>query len=332
MICAKRRSSRYQRGSVTILVAIAMVSLIGILALVVDYGNVLVAQTALQNYVDAKALAHLKEEFGLPVPRVSIEDNVPFQLGTPDAVPQRGAWRFGASEFDDYYSVTQAGVPAIQVPVYEISQPLLLSGFFGVHHQTLSASAVSFVKKRHIVIIQDVSGSMNQDQKMPRSRTALLTFVDFMAARPMPGDEMGLVSFSDSAQIEVSLDAMRHSHVGSLRNHINGLSPDGLTHTEDGLDEARQMFAASPDDMADQIAILVTDGDPTDESATDSAADALCSANPRIQLNTVLIKTENPGPQPDPCHGGRQYENVAPDELHNILFNILSGQQVRLVD
>ena len=49
MICAKRRSSRYQRGSVTILVAIAMVSLIGILALVVDYGNVLVAQTALQN-------------------------------------------------------------------------------------------------------------------------------------------------------------------------------------------------------------------------------------------------------------------------------------------
>ena len=332
MIRSKRHSRRGERGTVTIMLAIAMVPLIGFLALALDYGNCVVAQTALQNYVDAKSLAHLKEEFGLPVETVQIDGRVPFQSGAAEAYPLKGAWRFDARHFDTFTSVIQPGVPAVQVE-QEITQPLLLGGFFGmIADQRLEASAVSFVKRRHIVIIQDVSGSMSQSQKMQRSRTALLTFVNFMAARPMPGDEMGLVSFSDSAQVEVSLDQMTGPHVGGLRSGINGLSPGGMTHTEDGLDEALQMFASSPDDMADQIAILVTDGDPTDEGATESAASTLCSANPRIQLNTVLINTGNSGPQPDPCHGGREYRNVAPAELHNILFNILSGQQVRLVD
>ena len=329
---SRRPASRGERGTVTIMVAIALVPLIGILALAIDYGNCVVAQTALQNYVDAKSLAHLKEEFGLPVEPVEINDHLPFQTGAADATPVKGAWDLSSRSFSPFTSVLQPGVPAVQVQNHPIDQPLLLGGFFGIADQRLEASAVSFVKRRHIVIIQDLSGSMNQSQKMQRSRTALLTFVNFMATRPMPGDEMGLVSFSDSAQVEVSLDHMTGSHVGSLQNRINALSPGGLTHTEDGLDEARQLFDSSPDDMADQIAILVTDGDPTDEGATDTAASALCAANPRIQLNTVLINTGNSGPQPNPCHGGREYENVAPAELHNILFNILSGQQVRLVD
>ena len=332
MTRSNRHPSRRERGTVTILVAIALVPLIGILALAIDYGNCVVAQTSLQNYVDAKSLAHLKEEFGLPVDPVQINGHVPFQTGATEANPVKGAWDFATRDFTPFTSVLQPGVPAVQVQNHPIDHPLLLGGFFGIADQRLEASAVSFVKRRHIVIIQDVSGSMTQSEKMPRSRTALLTFVNFMATRPMPGDEMGLVSFSDSAQVEVSLDHMTGSHVGGLRNRINGLSPGGMTHTEDGLNQARQMFASSPDDMADQIAILVTDGDPTDESATDSAADALCSANPRIQLNTVLINTGNSGPQPNPCHGGREYQNVAPAELHNILFNILSGQQVRLVE
>jgi Mg-chelatase subunit ChlD len=155
--------------------------------------------------------------------------------------------------------------------------------------------------------------------------------VNFMAARPMPGDQMGLVSFSSGAQVEVALGLMTGSHVGSLRSHINGLSPGGVTDTEDGLDAARQMFAASPDDMADQIAILVSDGGPTSPSAAQSAGQALCNENPRIQLNTVLISTGS-GTQPDICNGGRDYPNVHPTELEGILFNILSGQQVRLVE
>jgi hypothetical protein len=330
MICAKRRSSRYQRGSVTILVAIAMVSLIGILALVVDYGNVLVAQTALQNYVDAKALAHLKEEFGLPVPRVSIEDNVPFQLGTPDAVPQRGAWRFNASKFDEFISVLQPGVPAIQVPVYQISQPLLLSGFFGVHHQTLSASAVSFVKKRHIVIIQDVSGSMN-GTPIQQARSALTTFVDFMADRPMPGDTLGLVAYQTSVVRNTPLTPLDHFGAGELRNQISGLTANGGTATDLGIDAGRQQFQASPDALADQIAILVSDGAPNDPGAAQSARDTLCNANPEIQLNTTLIATTGSN-QPAPCNGGLSYTTPTAQQVQNILITILSRQKVRLVE
>ena len=126
MTRSKRRSCRRERGTVTILVAIALMPLIGILALAIDYGNCVVAQTALQNYVDAKSLAHLKEEFGLPVDPVQINGHVPFQTGATEANPVKGAWDFATSDFTPFTSVLQPGdhLPHRDLP--------LLATFVGV--------------------------------------------------------------------------------------------------------------------------------------------------------------------------------------------------------
>jgi uncharacterized protein YegL len=333
MIRSKRHYSRHERGAVSIIVAIAMVPLIGVLALVVDYGNCIVAQTALQNYVDAKAMAHLKEQFGLDVDEVTIGNHVPlYGEEVPAPVLERGAWRFDLDDFNAFTSVAQQGVPAVRVQVPSFQRNLLLGGFFGVGSQELSASAVSFVKKRHIVIIQDVSGSM-QGEKIQEARGALETLVDYMADHPMPGDMMGLVAYSggvDDGQ-SVDLSLMTHPQAHTLRSTVSSLSAGGSTATQDGIDRGREMFEASPDDLADQVAILVSDGAPNDPDAAGDAAEALCNSVPTIQLNTILVGTDGTD-QPPACNGGREYEETDPDEVREILFAILSRQAVRLVD
>lgn len=333
MTPGERRHARRERGTVSIIVAIAMIPLIGVLALLLDYGNCIVAQTALQNYVDAKALAHLKEQFGLAVEEVSIDHHVPlYGEAVPTPVLERGAWRFDLQRFDPFTSVAQQGVPAVGVRVPSFDRNLLLGGFFGVGSQQLSASAVSFVRRRHIVIIQDVSGSM-QGEKIQEARGALGTLVEYMAVNPMPGDMMGLVAYSGSVDASQSRDLalMTSSQAHALRSKVSGLSAGGSTATEDGINRAREMFEASPDDLADQVAILVSDGSPNDPGAARQAGEDLCNANPAIQLNTILVDLDG-SDQPDPCHGGRQYDNTDPDEVRNILFTILSRQKVRLVE
>src|SRR3990172_5835080 len=106
-----RRNARSQRGSAMVWVVTALIPFMGFLALTVDYGNAAVAQSALQNYADAKALAHLKELYGFPAQPVSIGTYVPGRVGTPDALPQRGAWRFASDQFVPGEGVTLEGVP-----------------------------------------------------------------------------------------------------------------------------------------------------------------------------------------------------------------------------
>jgi uncharacterized protein YegL len=334
MIRNRRRSSRRERGAVSIVVAIAMVPLIGVLALAVDYGNCIVAQTALQNYVDAKALAHLKEQFGLPVEEVTIEHHVPlYGEAVPTPVLEKGAWRFDIQDFQGFTSVAQPGVPAVQVELPAFQRNMLLGGFFGIGSQELSAQAVSFVRRRQIVIIQDVSGSMS-GTKIQEARGALDTLVDYMAGNQMPGDRMGLVSYSGAVDENqsVALDLMYSHQINDLRSVISSLSAGGSTATQDGINRAREWFEANPDDLADQVAILVSDGAPNDPGAAESARDTLCNAlNRGIEFNTILVGTTG-ADQPDKCNGGREYSKTDPDEVRDILFTILSRQKVSLVD
>jgi hypothetical protein len=315
-----------------VIVAIALVPLIGFLALTIDFGNCLVAQTALQNYVDAKALAHLKEEFGLPVQEIAIDHHVPL-LGesVPQPDLQRGAWQFNRDRFDPFRSVAQPGVPAVSADVPMFNRNLLLGGFFGIGSQQLSAHAVSFVKRRHIVIIQDVSGSMN-GTPLSQSQTALRTFVNRMASQPMPGDSMGLISFGNTATTLVPLALNDQGQIQNLLTAINQLTaPMGNgTRTDLGLTQAQNEFALNPDPLADHIAMLVTDGAPNDRNAARAAARALCNSGPDVHLNSVLINTG--GGMQSQCGAGAVFPNVPPAQLQNILFTILSRQQVRLVE
>ncbi len=60
------RPSRRNRGSVTVFFTVGMIAMIGLVGLTIDFGHLAARRTMLQNYVDAKAVAALKEQFGSP--------------------------------------------------------------------------------------------------------------------------------------------------------------------------------------------------------------------------------------------------------------------------
>jgi Mg-chelatase subunit ChlD len=227
-----------------------------------------------------------------------------------------------------------SGVPAVQILNHSITQPTLLGRFFGVESQQLQASAVSFVRRRHIVIIQDVSGSMQIDNRIGEARGALRTLVDHMALNPMPGDSMGLISYDDHLRLNDQLALMTNDRVRHLRNLIGGMTPLNYTAPHLGIDAARLQFEANPDELADRVAILVSDGapyPPENIPLAHEARDRLCNPALNIQLSTILVDVGGTD-QPEPCNGGYRYTDTAPDEIRDVLFTILSRQQVLLVD
>jgi uncharacterized protein YegL len=316
-------------------VVTALVPFMGFLTLAVDYGNTAVAQAALQNYADAKALAHLKELFGFPADPVAIGRYVPGQGGTPDALPERGAWRFASDQFVAGEGVTLEGVPASRMVVGPggnmpaITHRLFLGGMFGTPTVQLQASATAFVKKRHVLIVQDVSGSMT-GQPMAQAKTALTTFVQFMADQRMPGDNVGLLSFSDSARVVRAPALLTNGQVSALGGAINSLTPVGGTRTETGINLGRQVFANDNDRLADKIMILVSDGAPNVPAQANAARNSLCSQT-EIQFNTIRIGAAG-NDQPAPCNFGKAYETPSAEGVRDILVSILSRQKVRLVE
>ena len=84
------RASRRNRGSVTVLVTLGMVCMIGLVGVAVDFGYVAARKNQLQNYVDAKAVAALKEQFGSPPRTISAEDYLG-ALGTGTSAVAGGA-------------------------------------------------------------------------------------------------------------------------------------------------------------------------------------------------------------------------------------------------
>jgi hypothetical protein len=336
-------NDRRRRGTVTVWVAVAMVPMIGFLALVADYGYATVSGAALQNYADAKALAHTKEILGLPVEPVKLARYVPGQDATPDdQLPIKGAWRFDTGKFTTPAHVTTPGVPASSFD-RKITHHLLLGGFFGVQTQELRAHAVAFVKKRHVAIVQDVSGSMGDLEggttRMEASKEALRIFVDFMRSQDMPGDHVGLVSFGklkdpngfeSIATVDVPMSLLTVGTTGALQGKIAAMKPEGGTPTDLGIDSGLQMIEAEPDGQADHIMILVSDGQPNSASAANAARDRVCASPMEIQFNTIRIGPGND--QPAPCHNGDDYNSPTAEDVKGILITILSRQRVRLVE
>lgn len=332
------RNARSQRGSAMVWVVTALIPLVGFLTLSVDYGNTAVAQAALQNYADAKALAHLKELYGFPAQPVSIGAYVPGQQGTADALPVRGAWRFGSRQFVPGDGVTLDGVPASRMVIGvggnmpPITHRLFLGGLFGTPSVQLEARAVAFVKKRHVVIVQDISGSMGfpNNQPMQQAKNALRTFLEFMSDQRMPGDNVGLVTFSTGARRVRNLLLLTDANRAVLTADINALVASGGTDTERGIAEGRAVFSADNDRLADKIMILVSDGAPNSPGAARAARNGLCSQT-EIQFNTVRIGDAG-NDQPDPCNFGKAYETPNAEGVRDILVSILSRQKVRLVE
>jgi Ca-activated chloride channel family protein len=124
-------------------------------------------------------------------------------------------------------------------------------------------------KRADIVLVVDVSGSMQDDNKLDQVKAGLGTFLQ----RILPEDRVGLVSFSSTANLDVAPSMLSQNRV-ELDTAIQGLRPQGKTAIYDGLMAGKQALDALPAEKEERIKaiVLLTDGQ---ENASATSFDQL---------------------------------------------------------
>eukprot|EP00058_Branchiostoma_floridae_P028143 XP_002613634.1 hypothetical protein BRAFLDRAFT_93675 [Branchiostoma floridae] len=133
-------------------------------------------------------------------------------------------------------------------------------------------------KKKNVVIVMDVSGSMREPHGVPEeqnrlnlAKQAALTVLDTLT----PRDWAGVVSFSARAKapegcLGDSLGEANPTNIGIMKDFINQRVPETITVYAEGFKKAFNMFFESKNKKPEQfedcqnIIIFLTDGQPTD--------------------------------------------------------------------
>lgn len=126
-------------------------------------------------------------------------------------------------------------------------------------------------KRADVILVVDVSGSMEENGKLDQAKAGLETFLQ----RILPEDRIGLVSFSSSAEVEVEPAALADNRI-ALSDAIQRLRPQGKTAIYDSLMTAKETLdkIPAPEDGEDRIKaiVLLTDGE---ENASRTSFEAL---------------------------------------------------------
>jgi Ca-activated chloride channel homolog len=126
-------------------------------------------------------------------------------------------------------------------------------------------------KRADIVLVVDVSGSMEENGKLDQAKAGLGAFLQ----RILPEDRVGLVTFSSGAQIVVEPAPLGENRV-ALDDAIQAMRPTGKTAIYDGLLAGKQALDAlpAPENGEERIKaiVLLTDGE---ENASKTTFDRL---------------------------------------------------------
>ncbi|HEU4326711.1 MAG TPA: VWA domain-containing protein [Roseiflexaceae bacterium] len=113
-------------------------------------------------------------------------------------------------------------------------------------------------KPVEIMAVLDVSGSMDEDNRMNSARSALQTFVRQLG----DNDIIGLTTFSDGSTLVSPLE-----HLGPKRqrllDQIGGLFPQGGTRLYDTVSEVYSTVNAEPPGERIRAVVVLTDGEDT---------------------------------------------------------------------
>ena len=110
--------------------------------------------------------------------------------------------------------------------------------------------------KYDIYLVIDVSGSMQDESKLVFAKQAALEFVDTFQLDQSSDHRIGLVAFSDYAQMLVELD----DNSKNLKEGINKLHPEGTTALGEGVLTSTQSLSEETRPDAKKIIVLLSDG------------------------------------------------------------------------
>jgi Ca-activated chloride channel family protein len=118
-------------------------------------------------------------------------------------------------------------------------------------------------KRADIVLVVDISGSMNDDNKIEQAKAGLETFL----ARILPEDRVGLVVFASGAQTLIEPAPLKENRI-ALSDAIQSLRAEGKTAIFDGLLEGKRALESIPADGEERIKAIVLLSDGQDTAST----------------------------------------------------------------
>lgn len=266
-----------------VVVTVAMIALLGFAALAIDGAFIHHSRGEMQHAADAAALAAMAairngsstgeaqaqgQQIGQSH-RASGE-NVVMDTGNLE----RGTWDFSTRQFNP--GTGGSGVTAFRASIQRgggsswSPLPLFLGGILGVREASVGSEAVAALRRRDIVLVQDVTYSFLNE--FPDAIEGDLAMIDQLGGpMALSGDRVGIASFA-RVMIESLEMTPLDSGFATVRNTISdlfvcnnasaALGCDG-TGTADGIRAGIDIFNNSDlGDDAEKVMVLVSDGVP----------------------------------------------------------------------
>jgi Ca-activated chloride channel homolog len=139
-------------------------------------------------------------------------------------------------------------------------------------------------KQADILIVMDISGSMQTDDKIGQAIEAALAFLEGMEST----NRVGLMLFNDEIELRVPLENYESAQ-NALYSNIRGLRADGGTELYGALLEAVNLMSEEPDEDRIRAIVLLSDGAHTGDSGTTLNQVTAAIDASRDSLNPVIV-------------------------------------------
>ena len=320
---------RRRRGTVTVLVLMALLAVCGLVALVVDFSAVYVAKQQLQTAADAAALAgagQLRYSANLATARAAAvsaaETNLVLGRNAdldPSVDVVIGDYNSATGEVSS--APTPERTPVVKVTVRRTqgspdgALPLTFCRLFGVNDVDVQASAIASLDSvaspagrapLELVIVQD--GSYSFLEEIAQAKAADQALVQLISDRAVIGDRIAAVNFCAAGWLECNFLSVPASTTAICYEIATGdycystyqmnTNPDRYygTHTGAGIDKAISLFDQYGSPTAEHVIVLVSDGMPYPvERRPLATAAADRAAAKAIRIHTVTFDQEDGG-------------------------------------
>jgi hypothetical protein len=306
---------REEDGQALVLIAVTLVVLFGMCALVLDVGRAYVVKRHLQASADAAALAGAQD---LPDPDVASATAQNYS-GKPGAKNNDSHLPSVSTTVTTKCLSKTGCDPVNALVVEETTfVPTLFAKVLGINGFTIKAKATAMMgqgvpKPAHVMILFDRTGSMNSScaaggTKMTCARNGIKAFLSGMDPKY---DDVGLMVFppgnggsacsftpksTDGPTTEYDAYPNGYLVVGlghdyranadaplntssTLVSTVNCVGGGGTTAQAPAIDKAQQYLASHHDSKAQDVIVLLTDGEAVYGPCTDANHDSVCENN-----------------------------------------------------
>lgn len=306
--------ARRERGQITIIAAILMIGLLGIVGLAIDAGLAYVTKAKLNAAVDSAAVAAAKavtngntQADQVASARQAAQDF--FQANFPT-----GYLRSTPSLATPSVSFDTPSPGAVTIGVSATAtMPLTLMKLLGFNNIAVAATSQSIRKDLDLIFVIDSSGSMAPVWSTVRSNAN-----SFLNLFSPSSDRVGLVHFSAGAVSDININTVQRGfNRSAMQTKITSLSNGGNTNYAEALWKARAQLnsIATNNRSSLRVVVFFSDGQPntlaasyrmdTTTSTTTTVTTTTCNKNGKgCKSNSTSSTTNTTANGTTYCAGG----------------------------